>query len=277
MTATARSWPDEGHAAEEKVRLATSPAGRSALKRLHRFKAMLRRFLHLRSGIKIDGVYYKELTAMPLARALSQRGPGQKAYRVTFRDRSKQIIHATLQRHYGDLAGPVRLGRYEGVRDRLRPGMRVLDVGCGTGYTSAWLAQQVGLYGAVVALDADEESVTFAQRRYAVQNIAFELHERTSLDGETDESFDGVVWLQWIPGENDQMLRELWRVLTPGGWLLLGPAPEADGEAGILNTLQAAEPDQSGSPSDSQPATRAVIAARRGEDVLIEKVADHRS
>lgn len=294
MSAQARSWPEKGGAGQRARAGAQEGAGSerggdaqmggAEARRLpHRVKAWFRRLLRLRTGIKIDGVYFKELSVIPLARALSSRGPGHKEYRVTFRDRSKQVIRATPDRHYADLSGPVRLARYRAAHGRLRPGMRILDAQCGTGYTSAWLAEQVGTYGAVVALDLDEESVEFAQRRYRLPNIAFEVREQSSLDGETDESFDGIVWLAETWREDGELLSELWRVLKPGGWLLVGPAPESFAEADLAALTRGAEQENARAATRERPgrrqqgAARAVIAGRPEGDLLIEKVADSRT
>jgi cyclopropane fatty-acyl-phospholipid synthase-like methyltransferase len=38
--------------------------------------------------------------------------------------------------------------------DRLRPGARVLDLGCGRAMTSVFLAREYGGFGAIVSIDA---------------------------------------------------------------------------------------------------------------------------
>jgi len=48
---------------------------------------------------------------------------------------------------------------------RLRPGMRVLDLGCGTGEDSRRLAEIVGPAGGVVGIDASEAMIAVARRR----------------------------------------------------------------------------------------------------------------
>ena len=60
-------------------------------------------------------------------------------------------------------------------------GMKVLDLGCGTGYLSNVLAERVGLGGKVVAVDPDKERLRIAKETYgAVSNILFQ-------EGSTDE------------------------------------------------------------------------------------------
>jgi SAM-dependent methyltransferase len=41
----------------------------------------------------------------------------------------------------------------------LRPGLRVLDLPCGTGTVSGWIAQQVGEQGSVVGADIDRDQL----------------------------------------------------------------------------------------------------------------------
>ena len=49
-------------------------------------------------------------------------------------------------------------------------GMKVLDLGCGTGwYLSNVLAERVGLRGKVVAVDPDKERLRIAKETYVVQ------------------------------------------------------------------------------------------------------------
>ncbi|MBW2476234.1 MAG: methyltransferase domain-containing protein [Deltaproteobacteria bacterium] len=57
------------------------------------------------------------------------------------------------------------------------PGMRVLDVGCGSGITTAALADLVGQNGHVVGLDTSEERLAIAQEKFSAPNISFVLHD----------------------------------------------------------------------------------------------------
>jgi 2-polyprenyl-3-methyl-5-hydroxy-6-metoxy-1,4-benzoquinol methylase len=180
--------------------------------------------LGVRRGFRADEFYYKETSTELLWRAISRKGPGAKEFRVTFPDRSKQLIHCTPGREYADIMGPGLLAQYERAIALVRPGMRVLDIVCGTGYGAAWLCGRVGSSGAVVAIDPDAESITYAQKRYPTKNVAFEVGNEASLAGETDGSFDSVFSLRKLATDRDEdaVLREIWRVTSPGGFLFVG-------------------------------------------------------
>lgn len=53
----------------------------------------------------------------------------------------------------------------------IEPGMRVLDLGCGPGFTSVDLLARVGEKGSVVAADRSEESLALLQRRIKEESL----------------------------------------------------------------------------------------------------------
>jgi tocopherol O-methyltransferase len=108
----------------------------------------------------------------------------------------------------------------------LKPGMRVLDAGCGVGGPALWLA---GTYGVdVVGVTLSEVQLGRA-RKYATKRnlqhlVRFEIADFTDLPY-PEGSFD-VVWAQesvcHVPaGSKQAFLREAFRVLRPGGRLLM--------------------------------------------------------
>jgi protein-L-isoaspartate O-methyltransferase len=192
-----------------------------------RWRDRVRSALGIRRGVQVEGVYYKELTAEPLARALAEGGTGHKDYRVTFPDGEKRVIRCSPTAVYADLMGPVgveRLGPVMAREGGLKPGARVLEVDAGTGYRALWLSFAVGPSGSVVALCTDKAHAEFAARRYQRGNISFETVGAFALSGETDGSFDAVVALELDPGAPGilDLVRELWRVQAGGGRMLLG-------------------------------------------------------
>ncbi|CAG0962906.1 Demethylmenaquinone methyltransferase [Burkholderiales bacterium] len=101
----------------------------------------------------------------------------------------------------------------------LQPGERVLDIGCGPGYLAAAMANGVGEAGSVLGLDISEPMVALARERCSgFAKVACETANACHLPCK-DADFDVVVSTQvyeYVPAV-DQALRELWRVLRPGG------------------------------------------------------------
>ena len=73
-------------------------------------------------------------------------------------------------------------------------GMRVLDIGCGTGDVSVTAAAATGETGAVLGIDRGEAGVAAAREKAArlgLTNVTFEQHEVSDFHAE--EPFDAVV------------------------------------------------------------------------------------
>jgi ubiquinone/menaquinone biosynthesis C-methylase UbiE len=107
----------------------------------------------------------------------------------------------------------------------VQSGDRVLDVGCGPGYFARMLAQTVGSHGSVVGIDAAPEMIEYANRKArSLPNCRFQSGAAESL-AFPDASYDVVVsslMMHHIPDElRLQAVREMRRVLRPGGRLLL--------------------------------------------------------
>jgi ubiquinone/menaquinone biosynthesis C-methylase UbiE len=125
------------------------------------------------------------------------------------------------------LTNPLRPGDggSAAILDRLdlKPGMRVLDVGCGPGRVSIPAAQRVGPAGQVLALDVQEAMLKKLQQRAVargVANIRTILGPAEEADLEAD-SCDRAL-LVWVLGEiPDQAaaLRHIFAALKPGGLL----------------------------------------------------------
>jgi tellurite methyltransferase len=111
------------------------------------------------------------------------------------------------------------------LRGRIRPGMRVLDAACGGGRNLVYLLQS-GFE--VCATDGDAQAVD-AVRRLAAQlapklpaeNFRVEPVEQMSFpDGFADVVLSSaVLHFARDSAQFDDMIREMWRVLKPGGML----------------------------------------------------------
>jgi SAM-dependent methyltransferase len=206
--------------------------------------AWLRVALGIRRAVWVGQTRYKELGAEPLEHALSRRGSGAKEYRVRFADGRRMIIAATRHRHYADLVGPRGLEVYQALSSALRPGMRVVALQSGAGYVGEWLSAVVGPSGAVVALDTDAESIRYARNRYRLDNVAFEAGGVDSLGGETGSAFGGAIAICALDDEESTpaVVGELWRVLVPGGRLIVATELPQAADAGAPARLRLAPP-----------------------------------
>ena len=196
----------------------------SKLRRSRRIRSSIqriRRRLGLPQVIVIQGVRYTERDLVPLHQAMSPRGSGIKEFVVRFpAGQGRMRIRCTRERIFADLFTDPRLPACEHALARLRPGMRVLEIGCGTGSGSARIAQAVGPSGGVVALNKDRESIRFARRRYRFDHLAFEIGSIETLGGELDGAFD-AAFAHYDESLTVENLAEIWRCVAPGGWMLL--------------------------------------------------------
>ena len=178
----------------------------------------------------------EEETVTPAARATADRGyvdPIVRYYDGTWFD-YRVVWMRNLGMHWGywddqtrnHAESLVNMSRALASLADLRPGMRVLDAGCGVGGPALWLAQTYGVE--VLGVTLSEVQLARA-RKYAAKRkldhlVSFEISDFTALPYGED-SFD-VVWAQesvcHVPEDGKQaFLREANRVLRPGGRLLM--------------------------------------------------------
>lgn len=108
--------------------------------------------------------------------------------------------------------------KLQATRALLRPGMAVLEFGCGTGSTAILQAPHVQQ---ITAIDVSERMLEIARGKAAaagVDNIRF---ERAGIDDyeATNGSFDLVLGMSilHLVADRDAVIRKVHRLLKPGG------------------------------------------------------------
>jgi ubiquinone/menaquinone biosynthesis C-methylase UbiE len=106
----------------------------------------------------------------------------------------------------------------------LRPGMRLLDVGCGPGSITRGLAERLAP-GKVVGLDLSRETLAAARQDAAARGLANLRYEEGSVYELPfpDASFDVAYAHQVFQHlrESGAALREMLRVVRPGGFIAI--------------------------------------------------------
>ena len=130
-----------------------------------------------------------------------------------------------------------------GIRPRavkrldLKPGDRVLEIGCGTGRNLAHLSRAVGLDGCVYGIDISEGMLAKARascEKNALANVSLIRSDATEY--ELPEAVDGAMFsLSYCTMRHrKQALRYAWQQLKPGGRLLMLDAKTLSGWLGRL-------------------------------------------
>jgi ubiquinone/menaquinone biosynthesis C-methylase UbiE len=119
----------------------------------------------------------------------------------------------------------------------LEQGARVLDVGCGTGRLAHWIAERVGIMGAVTGIDPLEERIHIARSRAGTAR--FEVGQAEDLGAFEDASFDAVCMssvFHWV-ADQAKALGEVRRVLRPAGRLGMTTVPHELARAGTMGLV----------------------------------------
>ena len=136
---------------------------------------------------------------------------------------AKEIQHGRFLAEHGageiwnweSPAGKLRWARRVKMLSRhLRPGMSVLELGCGTGY----FTRELACSGAnIVAVDVSPDLLEIAKANSSAPNVRYEIQNAYKMSY-PDAVFDFVVGSSVLHHlEIEAALREIYRVLKPGG------------------------------------------------------------
>lgn len=152
--------------------------------------------------------------------------------------KSQKVTTKTSQQPFGEAYGGSAAENYERFfvpaisaplaaelieRAALRPGERVLDVACGTGVVTRLAAERVGAAGTVTGVDMNPGMLAVA-RSITTPGMSIEWYEATAEALPLpDEAFDVVLCQISLQLFEDRLaaLRDMWRVLRPGGRVVL--------------------------------------------------------
>ena len=174
----------------------------------------------------------------------------------------------------------------------LPPGAKVLDAGCGVGHVAMHMARR-GLR--VQGVDIVENHVRWAQQN--IETFGFEgdidarlmdFHDLSAFD---DSSFDAVYTSETLVHAHDpqQVLREFFRVLRPGGSLalweyehldleqasrVLSPDPEAIRLIGDIHQVNKSS-SMPGNHSFSNGVLRSMLKEEGFQDVKVEDLSEN--
>jgi ubiquinone/menaquinone biosynthesis C-methylase UbiE len=124
----------------------------------------------------------------------------------------------------------------------LQPSERVLDIACGTGIVARTAARKLGSGGSVVGLDLSAPMLAVARTAATAEGMTVEWREGSAAKLPLpDGAFDIVFCqqgLQFFP-DRPAALREMFRVLSPGGRLVLSVWREIERSPGFAVLAQA--------------------------------------
>jgi ubiquinone/menaquinone biosynthesis C-methylase UbiE len=124
----------------------------------------------------------------------------------------------------------------------LKPGMTMVDVGCGQGYYAITAARIAGPKGRVYGIDIDNEALDLLGRKASdaglnIKILQSEAERTIACEGCADIVFFGISLHDFE--EPEKVLDNAWRMLKPGGILadLDGKKGETESETSLVKRL----------------------------------------
>ena len=107
----------------------------------------------------------------------------------------------------------------------VKPGLRILDVGCGPGKTTSILHEMVKPTGQVVGIDFSGDRIRKAKKQYGSKpGIDFEVCDFTKPMRDGLRDFD-LIWIRFVleyhAKESPNIIKNITNCLRPGGYFCL--------------------------------------------------------
>ncbi len=117
------------------------------------------------------------------------------------------------------LHDPVKL-----LGDYVRPGMTVIDIGCGMGHFSLGMARLVGTSGKVIAVDLQQEMLDTLMRRADRAGVARQitpvLCDEHDIGVSQPVDFALLFWMVHETPDEASLFQQTYEILNTGGKLL---------------------------------------------------------
>ncbi len=105
----------------------------------------------------------------------------------------------------------------------IKPGMRVADLGCGSGKTAFYLHKLVQPNGEVVGVDSFKKRIEYAKNHYGKKGIEFV--NKNILEPLDDIGMFDFIWvrfvLEYYRSKSFDIVKNISRILKPGGIICL--------------------------------------------------------
>ncbi len=99
------------------------------------------------------------------------------------------------------------------------PKKPMLDVGCGTGHWTQFFIEQG--FDKITGIDASEEMLNIAKSKNIDANFLLSDAENLPFKDESYPVIAFITMLEFVENQ-DNVIKEMYRLLVPGGWLILG-------------------------------------------------------
>jgi SAM-dependent methyltransferase len=111
----------------------------------------------------------------------------------------------------------------------------VLDMGSGSGYGTAYLAENGAAF--VEGVDVSDKAVAFSQQHFALDNVRYRVGDLQQIAGFEDRTFDVIFSSNTFEHVSNILAawREVWRLLKPGGCFILAVPPIANEPSREMN------------------------------------------